>query len=90
MFVQLKQLIHLPLDKMAAFLAEDIFQWIFLKENDRIPIQISLKFVSKSLIDKKPTMVQVMGWRRTGDKPLSETMLTQLTDTYMPHLGEMS
>ena len=35
---------HLPLDKMATILA-DIFNCIFLNENDRIPIKISLKFV---------------------------------------------
>ena len=33
-------LTHLPLDKMAAILADDIFKCIFLNENDRIPIQI--------------------------------------------------
>ena len=31
---------HLPLDKMAAILADDTFKCIFLNENDRIPIQI--------------------------------------------------
>ena len=31
---------HLHLDKMAAILADDIFKWIFLNENGRIPIQI--------------------------------------------------
>ena len=35
-------LTHLPLDKMAAILADDIFECIFLNENYRIPIQISL------------------------------------------------
>ena len=30
---------------MAAVLADDIFKCIFLNENDRIPIQISLKYV---------------------------------------------
>ena len=39
---------HLPLDKMAAILADDIFKCIFLNENDRILIQISLKFVPES------------------------------------------
>ena len=33
------------MDKMAAILADDIFKRIFLDENNRIPIQISLKFV---------------------------------------------
>ena len=36
---------HLPLDKMAAILIDDIFKCIFLNENDCIPYQISLKFV---------------------------------------------
>ena len=31
-----------------------------------------------------------MAWRRTGYKPLSEPMLTQITDAYMRHQGEMS
>ena len=68
---------------MAAIVADDIFKCIFLNENDRIPIQISLKFVSRSPIDNKPALVQVMAWRRTGDKPLFEQMLAQFPDVYM-------
>ena len=45
---------------MAAILADDIFKWSFWHENDRIPIQISLKFVPTSPIDNKPALVQVM------------------------------
>ena len=60
---------------MAANLADDIFKLIFLNENDRIPIQISLKFVPRDPIDNKPALVQVMAWRRTGDKPLTEPMM---------------
>ena len=70
---------------MAANLADDIFNCIFLNENDRIPIQISLKFVPRSPIDNKPALVQIMAWRCVGDKPLSEPMLTQFTDAYMRH-----
>ena len=44
---------------MAAILADDIFKCIFLYENDRIPIQISLKLVPKSPIDNKQALVQV-------------------------------
>ena len=51
----------------------------------QIPIQISLKIVPRSPIDNKPAVVQVMAWRRTGDKPLPELMLTQFTDAYMRH-----
>ena len=75
---------------MAAILADDIFKCIFLNENDRNPIQISLKFVPRSPIDNKPALVQVMAWRRTGDKPLPESMLPQFPDAYMRHWGEMS
>ena len=49
---------------MAAILADDIFNCIFSNENDRIPIQISLKYVSRSPIDNKPVFVQVIAWRR--------------------------
>ena len=74
-----------PLDKMAAILADDTLKCIFLKGNDRIPIQFSLKFVLKGPIDNNPALVQIMAWRRTGDKPLSEPMLTRFTDGYMRH-----
>ena len=70
---------------MADILADDNFRCIFLNENDRIPIQISLKFVPRSPIDNKLALVQVMAWHRTGDKPLHETTLTQFTDAYMRH-----
>ena len=56
-----------------------------MNENICILIQISLKFVPKGLIDKKAALVQVMAWHLTGDKPLSEPMLTQFTDAYMRH-----
>ena len=75
---------------MAAILADDIFKWIFLNENGRIPIQISLKCVPKSPIDNKSELVHVIAWRRTGDKQLTEPMMTQFTDIYMRHKGEMS
>ena len=67
---------------MATILADDIFKCIFLNENDRIPIQISLQFVPMSPIDNRVELVQVIAWRRTGDKPLPEPMITQFTDAY--------
>ena len=36
-------------------------------------------------IDNKSALVQVMAWRRTGDKPLPEPILTQFIDAYMRH-----
>ena len=61
------------------------FQTHFLEWNDRIPIKISLKCVPRSSTGNKPALIQVMDWRRTGNKPLPAPMLTQLTDAYMRH-----
>ena len=47
---------------MAAILADDIFKCIFLNEKDRILIQISLKFVSRSQVDNEPAMVPRNIW----------------------------
>ena len=79
-----------PWSKWPPFWQENKFECNFLNENDRIPIRISLTFVPKSPIDNTPALVQVMAWRRTADKPLSEPMLNQFTDTYMRHWGQMS
>ena len=70
---------------MAAILADNIFKCIFMNEKLRILIQISLKFVPKGPIDNMSALVQVMAWRRRGDNPLPEPMLTLFTDTYMRH-----
>ena len=75
---------------MATNLADEIFNRIFLSENVWISIKISLKFVFKGSIDNKPALVQVTAWHWTGDKPLSEPMLTQLIEAYMQHQREMS
>ena len=58
--------------------ADDTFKRIFLNENVRISIKISLKFVPKGPINNIPALVQIMAWRRPGDKPLSEAMLVRL------------
>ena len=55
-----------------------------VNETDKIPIQISLKFVPRNPNDNIPALVQVMAWHQTGDEPLPEPMLSQLTDAYMP------
>ena len=70
---------------MAPILADDTFKWIYLNENERIPIQISLKFVPKIAVDNKTALVQVMAWRLFDGKPLHESMITQFTDSYMWH-----
>ena len=58
--------------------ADDTFKRIFLNENFRISIKISLKFVPKGLINNNPALVQIMVWRWSGDKPLYEPMLVSL------------
>ena len=57
---------------------DDTFKWIFLNENVRISIKISLKFVPKGPINKIPALVQIMAWRRPGAKPSSEPMMVRL------------
>ena len=68
----------------------NIFKRIFLNENGRISIQFSLKFVRKGPIDNKSALVQIMACSLFDAKLLPEPMLTQLTDAYMQHQGEMS
>ena len=58
--------------------ADAIFKCIFLNENERISLRISLKFVPKGPINNNPALVQIMAWRLPGDKPLSESMLVRL------------
>ena len=58
--------------------ADNIFKYIFLNENVWIPIKILLKFVPKGQNNTIPALVQIMAWRRTGDKPLSEPMMVSL------------
>ena len=50
----------------------------FFNENVWISIKISLKFVPKGPINNIPALVQIMAWRRLGDKPLSEPMMFSL------------
>ena len=66
------------------------FQTHFLDKNVRTAIKITMKFVPKGPLDNESALVQVMAWHRTGDNPLPEPMLTQFTDPYMRHSGEMS
>ena len=58
--------------------ADDTFKCIFLNENARISLKKSFKFVPKLLINNIPALVQIMAWRRSGDKPLSEPMMVNL------------
>ena len=68
---------------MAAIVADDNFKRIFINENDKFMIWVSMKFVPRSPIDNKPALVQVMTWHQTGDKSLPEPVMVQFTDAYM-------
>ena len=67
---------------MAAILVDDFLKCTLLNGNDKILIQISLKFVPDAPITKTQHWYDVAPNRR---KPLSEPMLTRFTDAYMLH-----
>ena len=58
--------------------ADDTFRRIFLSENLRISLIFHWSYFPKGPINNIPALVQIMAWRRVGDKPLSEPMLTQI------------
>ena len=68
-------LTHWGRDKMDAISQtpfSNAFSWL---KNVWIPIQISLRFVPKVLINNIPALVQILARRRSGDKPSSEPMM---------------
>ena len=62
--------------------ADDTFKHIFLNQNVRISIKISLKFVPKSPINYIAALVLIMAWRRPGNKPLSKPTRTTRTPAF--------
>ena len=62
-----------------------IFRCILVNEKFYIFNQISLTFVPKGQVDNTLALVQIMAWRRTGNKPLSEPIMTRFDDAYMRH-----
>ena len=60
------------------YFADDYFKRIFLNENIGMSIKISLEFVHKGPINNNPALVQIMAWRRSGDKALSEPVMVCL------------
>ena len=72
------RLIHWGRDEMDN-ISQTTFSNIFIfNGNVWISIKISLKFVPKGPIYNIPALVQIMAWRRPGDKPLSEPMMDSL------------
>ena len=64
--------------------------YYFLEWKIWISNKILLKYVPWDLIDNKPSLVQLMGCRPSGDKPLSEPMMVEITDAYVRHSASMS
>ena len=86
---QLAQLTHWGRENGRHF-PDDIFKCIFLNENVRIASNISLNCVLYGPIDYKSALVQIMAWRRAGDKPLSEPMMTAwLYPICYPHMNPL-
>ena len=54
---------------------DDIFKCIFLNANVWISVKISLKFVLRGQINNIPALVQMIAWRRPGDKTLCEVIM---------------
>ena len=78
-----------PSSRQDGLFPDDIFKSIFFNENVQILIKISLAFVHKAPINNTPALVQIMAWRRPGDKPLSEPMMVSLL-THMRQSVSMS
>ena len=67
---------------------DDVFICIFMNEKFCNLTGISRKFVPKCPIDSKSVLIQVMTWRRAGDKPLPESVVAQFTDSNIRHTGD--
>ena len=70
------ELTHWGRDKMAAVsqtTLSNAFSWMKMLE-----FRLRFKFVPKGPINNIPALVQIMAWRRSGDKPLSEPMMASL------------
>ena len=58
--------------------ADDIFKCDFMNVYVWISLKISLKFVTEVPITTVLALVQIIAWRRPGDRPLSEPMMVSL------------
>ena len=74
---------------MADNLANDTFRCISLNEIFKILHQISLKYIVWVLIDNMATLVQIMAWCRTDEKP-SEAILVCCANAYMRYSASVS
>ena len=75
----ISRLTHLPLDKMADVLADGNFKCIFLNENDRILIRISLKFPGVQLTIRQHWFRQWLGAEQATGHYLNQCLPGSLT-----------
>ena len=68
-------LTHWGRDKVDVSSRTTFFKCIFLNEKAWISVKLSPKFVPRGAVDNIRALVQIMAWRRIGDKPLSEPMM---------------
>ena len=68
-------LIHWSWNKITALFQDPILKWIFLNENIRILINISLKFVATDPINNIPSLFLIVACHLVSTKPLSQPML---------------
>ena len=64
---------------MATYVADRMFQWIFMNAT-----------LGEGPIDNKSWLIQEMAWRRMGNKPLPEPIMTRFTDAYLRHSYSLS
>ena len=77
-FVRVSTSYHIQAETKRTPFGRRHFKCIFLNENVCFTIEISLKFVPKGSVNSIPALAQIMAWRRSGDKPLSEPMVVSL------------
>ena len=70
--------ITLRLRENGLHFTDDISKCIFFNEKFWISNYISLKYFPYGLLDNMAALVQIMAWRRRGDKPLSEPIMVSL------------
>ena len=69
---------------------DDISKFIFVNGDVWIAIKISPRFFPNGPIDYKSTLVQLIAWRRSGDKPLSEPIMAWFIGAYMRYSASKS
>ena len=58
----------------------NVFSWKKSYFDSEFPVSF---FPSRGPLDDKSALVQVIAWRPTGDKLMTEPMMTWVTDEYM-------